>query len=93
MEVFLSHIDASNKSDLALTNFYDWMKRYCEQCPTNTAADMFKPAADLYFKLNLRTKTHTNLFKELAIKIKAEIGILDETATSQVIYYYYLFIF
>merc|ERR1719270_1579357 len=84
MELFLSHIQSnSEKSEPALTSLYDWMKRYCEQCPTNTTADIYKPACGLFFKLDLRTKTHTNLFKELAFKIKAEIGILDETAASQ----------
>ena len=82
MEVLLSHVQScSDKSEQALSSIYDWMKRYCEQCPSNTAADVFKPAADLYFKMDLRTKTHTNLFKELAFKIKAEIGILNESAT------------
>ena len=92
MEVLLSHVQScSDKSEQALSSIYDWMKRYCEQCPSNTAADVFKPAADLYFKMDLRTKTHTNLFKELAFKIKAEIGILNESAT-QVIELYVLFL-
>ena len=95
MDVLLSHVQScSDRSQQALSSIYDWMKRYCEQCPSNTSVDVFKPAADLYFKMDLRTKKHTNLFKDLAFKIKAEIGILNDS-TSQVnhLFFFIYFLF
>ncbi len=61
-----------------ITDIYGWIKRYCEKCET-TSADIYKPATELFFKLALRSKTYFNLFKDLALKVRAEVGNLNET--------------
>lgn len=83
MDVFISHIqikedDKESKSVEILNENYDWMKRYCEKC-TTTSGDIFKPATDLYFKLTLRSKTYSNLFKDIALKVRSEVGNLNES--------------
>lgn len=77
MDVFMSHLETLESNGLLIENF-DWMKRYCEKC-TTTSVDIFKPATDLYFKLMIRTKTYSNLFKDIALKIRAEVGNLNES--------------
>ena len=61
---------------------YDWIKIYCEKS-AKSHPEIFKPAVDLLFKLCIRVKPTTNMFKEIGTKIRSEIGQLNESLESQ----------
>merc|ERR1719510_582636 len=61
---------------------YDWIKIYCEKS-AKSHPEIFKPAVDLLFKLCIRVKPTTNMFKEIGTKIRSEVGQLNESLESQ----------
>ena len=61
---------------------YDWIKIYCEKS-AKSHPEIFKPAVDLLFKLCIRVKPTTNMFKEIGTKIRSEVGQLNESLELQ----------
>ena len=76
----LDHLvhDVTDRKSLQST--YDWTKRYCEKC-SFTNPDLFKPAFDLYLKLNGKYKQGSSMLKDVSIKIRAELGNFNDSIT------------
>ena len=77
IEILIGQVSYEKTNELS--KIFDWMKIYCENCPATTSVEIYKPATELYFKLTLRIKTYFNLFKDIALKIRAEVGNLDQS--------------
>ena len=77
-------LQISNKPEF-MKSFYDWTKQYLQQCTVKNP-DTYKPALILLFKLTNRVKIGPSIFKDLAFKIRAEVGNLDDN--SQVRYFF-----
>ena len=62
----------------SVQKIFDWTKRYCKNC-TATSPEIYKPALDLFLKLTGRVKTDVTIVKDLAIKIRSGVGLLNQS--------------
>ena len=76
----LDHLVQDVTDRKSLQSTYDWTKRYCEKC-SFTNPDLFKPAFDLYLKLNGKYKQGSSMLKDVSIKIRAELGNFNDSIT------------
>ena len=90
LDVMCSQVDSYYFQAIERQDFlkivYDWVKQYLQKC-TVSHADTYKPAMELMFKLTNRMKVGPNVYKDLAFKLRAEIGSVDES--SQVSFFYF----
>ena len=71
-------LQANQRQDF-LKTVYDWVKGYLQKCSVSHS-ETFKPAMELLFKLTNRLKIGPNIYKELAFKLRAEIGSVNESS-------------
>lgn len=79
LKFLLQQLDCDNSEPLV--KIYDWAKRYCEKT-CGTSVDMLKPAFDLLLAANERVKAHPTVHKDIAMKIRAEMGNIDSSTVA-----------